>query len=118
QVCSPLRALIFAKLSAVEETPSPAAPPMRKTRSLLAIRNPTRWAEVVSRVPPINAIGIQYTLACPGPEDGAGFRHKPFGHRDVPDANDVRAVPDLPKHPKPLGPDSHCVPAHGSGLIS
>src|SRR3989454_10859580 len=35
-----------------------------------------------------------------------------------PDANDVRAVPDLPKHPKPLGPYSHCVVANGFVFIS
>jgi len=30
----------------------------------------------------------------------------------------VRAVPDLPKHPKPLGPYSHCVVANGFVFIS
>jgi 2-iminobutanoate/2-iminopropanoate deaminase len=35
-----------------------------------------------------------------------------------PTRNDVRAVPDLPKHPKPLGPYSHCVVANGFVFIS
>ena len=30
----------------------------------------------------------------------------------------VKAVPDLPKHPKPLGPYSHCVVANGLVFIS
>src|SRR3989475_10014297 len=45
-------------------------------------------------------------------------RHNPVGTRVVPEANDVRAVPDLPKHPKPLGPYSHCVVANGFVFIS
>jgi len=35
-----------------------------------------------------------------------------------PTPNDVRAVPDLPNHPKPLGPYSHCVVANGFVFIS
>src|SRR5437867_6668481 len=35
-----------------------------------------------------------------------------------PAPNDVRAVPDLPNHPKPLGPYSHCVVANGFVFIS
>ena len=30
----------------------------------------------------------------------------------------MKAVPDLPKHPKPLGPYSHCVVANGFVFIS
>ena len=30
----------------------------------------------------------------------------------------MKAVPDLPKHPKPLGPYSHCVVANGLVFIS
>lgn len=30
----------------------------------------------------------------------------------------MRAVPELPKHPKPLGPYSHCVVANGFVFIS
>ncbi len=35
-----------------------------------------------------------------------------------PTRNDVRAVPDLPNHTKPLGPYSHCVVANGFVFIS
>lgn len=38
--------------------------------------------------------------------------------RTFPNRNSVRAVPDLPKHPKPLGPYSHCVVANGLVFIS
>src|SRR5438445_10201008 len=38
QVCRPLLALILAKDSAVDDTPSPAAPPTRRARSRLGIR--------------------------------------------------------------------------------
>lgn len=30
----------------------------------------------------------------------------------------MKAIPDLPKHPKPLGPYSHCVVANGLVFIS
>ena len=58
-------------------------------------------------------------MADPAPPAGPkGQGHNPFGHSHLPDANDVRAVPDLPKHPKPLGPYSHCVVANGFVFIS
>src|SRR2546425_11938219 len=61
---------------------------------------------------------VEYTLASIQPGGRRVPRHNPFGRRDVPDANVVRAVPDLPKHPKPLGPYSHCVVANGFVFIS
>src|SRR3989449_975149 len=90
---------------------------MRKTRSLLAIRNPTEWAQSFSgsshqRRPNLIYSCIYRSRRTPVPQ------HNPFGHPDVPDANHVRAVPDLPKHPKPLGPYSHCVVANGFVFIS
>src|SRR6184192_2944513 len=89
-------------ISAVDETPSPAAPPMRKTRSLLAIRNPTAWAEVCLGFPLQRRPNLIYSCMY-RTRRTTRSRHNPFGRRDVPDANVVRAVPDLPKHPKPLG---------------
>ena len=41
-----------------------------------------------------------------------------MGILTFPTPNDVRAVPDLPTHPKPLGPYSHCVVANGFVFIS
>src|SRR3989442_6058155 len=64
-------------------------------------------------------ISVPAYVADPGPPGGPkGQGPNPFGHSPLPGANDVKAVPDLPKRPKPLGPYSHCVVANGLVFIS
>src|SRR5438128_12270001 len=51
-------------------------------------------------------------------ERGRAPRHILLVIGPFPTRNDVRAVPDLPNHPKPLGPYSHVVVANGFVFIS
>src|SRR2546430_2664780 len=90
---------------------------MRKTRSLLAIRNPTAWAEVCLGFPLQRRPNLIYSCM---------YRTRRTTRSGTillvvgtfPTRTSMRAVPDLPKHPKPLGPYSHCVVANGFVFIS
>lgn len=46
------------------------------------------------------------------------FAQTLFGPRPFPDRDLMKAIPDLPNHPKPVGPYSHCVVANGFVFIS
>lgn len=134
-MCRPLRALIFAKLSAVEDTPSPAAPPTRNAKSRLGKvfspqvllytpgfpkqRHRHLKYPCIDRtgqsVPPERSFGGSPGSLYPSPPKGTQcfwtVRRFLLGAT-------VKSIPDLPNHPTPVGPYSHCVVANGLVFIS
>src|SRR5213083_1092866 len=103
-VCRPLRALILANDSAVEETPSPAAPPTRKARSRFDISTfHLRTFLALRPISSLHYVPFSYTLASTkrevpvrsadpswnlAPLRGPAEGHNPFGPRGVPAATD------------------------------